>query len=180
MTKTSDIVNRIMFDYAGLTAGEIEALGEQLPRKLQRWIAINHPDNRTRLPFYRMTNVQIGEDTVVNQFMVVSDDYEPLVRIGDRVAVSPNVSIIAASAPNNSRLNDIPEIRDRLIRQSPVVIGDDVWIGTGAVILPGVTVGARSIIGAGAVVSHDIPADSIASGVPARVTRKIAAYEYHS
>ena len=178
--KTSEIVNRIMFDYESLSEPELHSLAEQLPRKLKRWIAINHPDNRTRLPFYRMTNVQIGTDTVINQNMVVSDDYEPLVRIGDRVAVSPSVTIVAASAPNNSRLNDVPEVRERLIRQSPVVIEDDVWIGSGAVLLPGVTIGARSIIGAGAVVSRDIPPDSVASGVPARVTRRIGTHEYAS
>ena len=178
--KTSEIINRIMFDYESMSAEEIETLAEKLPRKLKRWIAINHPDNRTRLPFYRMTNVTIGKDTVVNQYMVVSDDYEPLVQLGDRVAVSPNVSIIAASAPNNSRLNDIPEVKERLVCQRPVVVEDDVWIGTGAILLPGVTVGARSIIAAGAVVSKDIPPDSVAAGAPARVTRRIGTYEYAS
>ena len=53
----------------------------------------------------------------------------------------------------------------------PVIIEDNVWIGTGVSILPGVKVGTGSVIGAGAVVTHDIPADSIATGVPARVIR---------
>ena len=57
----------------------------------------------------------------------------------------------------------------------PVVIGDDVWIGTGAVILKGVTVGDRSVVGAGAVVTRDVPPDVVVAGNPARVVRRLAA-----
>jgi maltose O-acetyltransferase len=55
----------------------------------------------------------------------------------------------------------------------PVAIGDDVWIGGGAIICPGVTVGARAVIGAGSVVTRDIPADVFAAGNPCRVVRPI-------
>lgn len=65
---------------------------------------------------------------------------------------------------------DIP-IREQGLVSAPVVIGDNVWIGSKATILKGVTLGSHSIIGAGAVVTHDIPAYGIAVGVPARVVR---------
>ena len=56
---------------------------------------------------------------------------------------------------------------------APVTIGDDVWIGGGVIVLPGVTIGDRSTIAAGAVVSRDVPPDSLAVGSPARVTREL-------
>ena len=59
----------------------------------------------------------------------------------------------------------------------PIVIGDDVWIGANSVILPGVTIGDNSVIGAGSVVTQDIPANSVAYGVPCRVIREINDYD---
>ena len=61
----------------------------------------------------------------------------------------------------------------------PVVLEDYVWIGYGAIVLPGVTIGRCSIVGAGSVVTHDIPPCSIAAGVPARVLRELAEHEIH-
>jgi maltose O-acetyltransferase len=57
---------------------------------------------------------------------------------------------------------------------APVSIGDDVWLGAGVLVLPGVTVGDRSVVAAGAVVSEDVPADSLAVGIPARIVRSLA------
>jgi maltose O-acetyltransferase len=80
----------------------------------------------------------------------------------------------ADAAPNNSRLAEIPYVRDHLIVEKEVLIEDDAWIGAAAIILPGVTVGRRAIVGAGAVVTHSVPPDTIVAGVPARELRKIA------
>jgi acetyltransferase-like isoleucine patch superfamily enzyme len=170
----SEIVTHLMFDYETLTPAQIQELAGGLGNKLVRWLGINHPDNRIRLIFLRQTNVAIGDETVINRNFVISDDYEPLVTIGDRVAISPNVTIIAASGPNNSRLNHNAEVRGKLIIKAPVHINDDVWIGAGAIIMPGVTVGRSAIVGAGAVVTHNVPDGWIVAGNPARKLRQLA------
>ncbi|HYI09615.1 MAG TPA: acyltransferase [Thermoanaerobaculia bacterium] len=169
----SQIVPRLLFDYAQLSHQEMRALAERLPRKLVRWIAIHHPDNRSRLLFYEMTNVAIGEGTVLNAGLTIYDEYEPRVTFGKRVAVAANVTIVASSNPNNSELQNIEYVRDHLIRLERVVIGDDAWLGSGVTILPGVAIGEGAIVGAGAVVTEDVEPYSVVAGVPARLVRRL-------
>lgn len=162
-------VNRLLFEWNSLNKDEIILLCQDYPPKLLRWLGTNHPDNRTRKIFFKMTSVEIGEGTVINQNFIVSDDYLPLLKIGCRVAISPNVTIICAAAPNNSNLNYHEYVKSNLICQKEVVIEDDVWIGANAVIMPGITVGKGSIVGAGAVVTKNVKANTIVAGVPAKV-----------
>lgn len=91
------------------------------------------------------------------------------VRIGRDVMMGQDV-IVYTTRHNDDR-TDIPMKKQGMKEVSPVIIGDDVWIGGRVIILPGVTIGKGSIIGAGAVVSRDIPEYSVAAGVPARVVR---------
>lgn len=95
------------------------------------------------------------------------------VTIGKNVMMGPEV-VIYTSGHRFDR-TDIPMMDQGSTEPRPVVIGDDVWIGRRAIIMPGVTIGSGSIIGAGAVVTKDIPAYSVAGGIPAKVikTRKI-------
>ena len=171
--KPSEIVHVVMFDYGEMTRDAIVAACAELPKKQLRWLGAHHPDNATRRLFFEMTGVAIGKDTVLNSNLVVSDGYASLLRIGDRVAISPNVTMVCESAPNHSRLAAVPYVRDRLVCRRPIAIEDDAWIGAGAVILPGVTVGRGAIVGAGAVVCDDVPAGTIVAGVPARVIRRL-------
>jgi galactoside O-acetyltransferase len=67
----------------------------------------------------------------------------------------------------------MPEVRDRLMVHAPVEVDDDVWLGAGAVVLPGVHIGRGAVVGAGAVVTRDVPPFSIVAGVPARVVRML-------
>lgn len=166
-------IERIMFEFGALSEKQLGRLLDGLDPKTIRWMATHHPDNKTRRLLLSSTNVTIGEGAVINMGITISDNYLKLVTIGRRAAISPNVTLVAVSAPNNSSLNDNKYVKEHLIRKDPVKIGDDCWIGAGAVVLPGVTIGERSVIGAGAVVTRDIPPDRIASGVPCRVTRKI-------
>lgn len=88
------------------------------------------------------------------------------VRIGDNTILGPSCMIHSA----NHRTNDLTvPIRLQGYEYAPVVIGSNVWLGGHAVVLPGVTIGDNAIIGAGAVVTRDVPANAIAVGVPARV-----------
>ncbi|HCN10262.1 MAG TPA: hypothetical protein DIT01_20225 [Lentisphaeria bacterium] len=123
--KLSELINHLMFDYTDCTGEELAVLSQPLPNKILRWLATHHPDNRTRKIFLRQTGVAIGNGSVVNANFVVSDDYQPLLHLGDRVAVSPNVTVICVSAPNNSILAQYPYVREHLVKSAPVVIDDD-------------------------------------------------------
>lgn len=172
-TSRSETINRLLFDYPELTVQEIVEECRKLDRKIVRWLGTHHPDNRTRKIFFRETHVDVGPDAVLNIGLVISDGYLPLVKIGARVALSPNVLIIAQSGPNNSNLRSVDYIKDHLIREGPVVIEEDVWVGASAVVLPGVVIGKMSVVGAGAIVTRTVPPFSVVAGVPARVTRSL-------
>ncbi len=111
-------------------------------------------------------NITIGERVFFN-FNCVVLDVAPVV-IGSRTMFGPNVQIYTATHP----INHVERSSGREYAK-PIAIGEDVWIGGSAVICPGVTIGDRSVIGAGSVVTKDIPADSFAAGNPCRVIRKI-------
>ena len=174
--KRSEIIQMILFDYDDLGEERIILLCRELPRKIVRWLGAHHPDNKTRKIFFKLTNIEIGEDTVINQNFIVSDGYYPLLKIGKRVAISPNVTIICESGPNNSLLQKHPYVIEKLIRDLPIVIEDDVWIGANTVILAGVTIGRGAIIGAGAVVTHDVHPFTIVKGSPARLSRNLESF----
>ena len=90
------------------------------------------------------------------------------VLIGNDVLIGPNILITTVGHPISPKGR-----RKHLGVTCPVVIGDDVWIGGNVTILPGVTIGSNVVIGAGAVVTRDIPDNSLAVGVPARVIKEI-------
>jgi len=114
------------------------------------------------------SNVHIGTHFYANFNLVIVDDID--VYIGDHVMIAPNVTITPTGHPVD------PELRRPGSQFSiPVRIGNDVWIGSNAVILPGVTIGDNSVIGAGSVVTRDIPANVVAVGNPCRVLREISA-----
>lgn len=169
----SQIVTRLMFDWEQLGADEVKRLSQLLPRKLLRWLGSHHPDNRTRKLFFRLTGVHIGKGTNITPGLVINDGYSGLCRIGDRVSIATNVTLVADSNPNNSRLVEHPYVKQHLLKTAPVIIEDDVWLGTNAIVLPGVRIGRASIVAAGAVVVRDVPAHTIVAGVPARVVRAL-------
>ena len=167
------LVNRIMFDWAGMAEDELAQALASLPRKIVRWIGTNHPDNRTRKRIFRHAGIRIGREAVINSGVMFIDNYEDLISIGDRASIAPNVLFIAEINPNNSRLIDVPYVAERLCRKAPISIEADVCIGAGAIILPGTTIGRAAIIGAGAVVTDNIPARTVSAGIPARPIRKL-------
>jgi maltose O-acetyltransferase len=90
------------------------------------------------------------------------------VTIGDDVQLGPNVQLLTATHP----LEPGPR-RDRWEAAEPIVIGDNVWLGGGVIVCPGVRIGADTVVGAGAVVARDLPAGVVAVGSPARVVRAL-------
>jgi maltose O-acetyltransferase len=112
------------------------------------------------------TNIELGERVFFNFNCVVLDVCP--VRIGSFTLIGPAVQIYTAMHPFDA------ELRRREEYGKPVEIGSDVWVGGGAIILPGVQVGSRSVIGAGSVVTRSIPDGVFAAGNPCRVIREIA------
>jgi maltose O-acetyltransferase len=112
-------------------------------------------------------HIFVGDNLFINYDCVILDCN--IVRIGNNVLLAPKVQIYTAYHPLE------PDVRRKMIEMaSPVTIHDDVWIGGGAIICPGVQIGAGSTIGAGSVVTKDIPARVLAAGNPCRVIRELA------
>jgi maltose O-acetyltransferase len=111
-------------------------------------------------------NMRVGERVFFNFNCVVLD--VSMVTIGSRTLFGPNVQIYTATHPMNHQ-----ERASGVEYAKPIVIGEDVWVGGSAVICPGVTIGDRAVIGAGSVVTKDIPSDVFAAGNPCRVIRSL-------
>jgi maltose O-acetyltransferase len=111
------------------------------------------------------TNIELGERVFFNFNCVVLDVCR--VRIGDFSLFGPAVQIYTPVHPFNAELRRQQEFG------KPVEIGSDVWVGGGAMILPGVRIGSRAVIGAGSVVTRDIPEGVFAAGNPCRVIRDV-------
>ena len=112
------------------------------------------------------SHTHLGNNVYANFNLTLVDDTH--VYIGDHVMIGPNVTISAAGHPIDPDLR-----RETMQFNFPVRIEQNVWIGAGAILLPGVTIGENSVIGAGSVVTRDIPANVVAMGVPCRVVREI-------
>jgi maltose O-acetyltransferase len=110
-------------------------------------------------------NIELGERVFFNFNCVVLDVCR--VRIGDFSLFGPAVQIYTAMHPFDA------ELRRRQEFGKPVEIGSDVWVGGGAIILPGVRIGSRAVVGAGSVVTRDVPGGVFAAGNPCRVIREI-------
>lgn len=111
-------------------------------------------------------NVHFGNGVYANFNLTLVDDGE--IFVGNNVMFAPNVVIATGTHPVH------PELRRKQAQYNlPVHIGNNVWIGAGAVVLPGVNIGDNSIIGAGSVVTKDIPANVVAVGNPCKVMREI-------
>ncbi|WP_116951999.1 sugar O-acetyltransferase [Jiangella endophytica] len=112
------------------------------------------------------SNLSIGPRTFVNYQLTALD--VAVIRIGADCQIGPNVQLLTPTHP----LEPQPR-RDKLEAARPITIGDNVWLGGGVVVCPGVTIGENSVIGAGAVVTRDVPPNVLAAGNPARVIREL-------
>ena len=120
---------------------------------------------------FGLNHVFFGKNVFVNFNSTFVDDAN--IYIGDNTLIGPDVNIATAIHPISPTLR-----RYGLQYNKQVHIGNNVWIGANATILPGVTIGDNTIIGAGAVVTHDIPKNVIAVGNPAKILREITEEDY--
>jgi maltose O-acetyltransferase len=118
------------------------------------------------------SNIELGERVFFNFNCIVLDVCR--VRIGDYTLFGPAVQILTPMHPFNAALRRKQEFG------KPVDIGSDVWVGGGALIMPGVSIGSRTVIGAGSVVTRDVPDGVFAAGNPCRVVRRISEDERES
>ncbi|GAA1016196.1 sugar O-acetyltransferase [Streptomyces thermogriseus] len=112
------------------------------------------------------SNIRIGARTFVNYNLTALDVAR--ITIGEDCQIGPNVQLLTPTHP----LEPQPR-RDKLEAALPITLGDNVWLGGGVIVCPGVTIGDNSVIGAGAVVTKDIPANVLAVGNPARPVRDL-------
>ncbi|GAA1268842.1 MULTISPECIES: sugar O-acetyltransferase [Streptomyces] len=112
------------------------------------------------------SNITIGARTFVNYHLTALDVAR--ITIGEDCQIGPNVQLLTPTHPVEPQPR-----RDKLEAALPITIGDNVWLGGGVIVCPGVSIGDNSVIGAGAVVTKDIPANVVAVGNPARPVRTL-------
>lgn len=148
---------------------------EIMPIRLVKLIANYYTDARIRKKYYSKLGVKMGENTYPNLGLrVIPTTEEISVQIGSNVSLGPNITFVCSSCPNNGKeINQMPYVKQHLVKVSKIIIEDEVWIGAGVIILPGVTIGKCSIIGAGSTVIEDVEPYSIYAGTPAKKIRDL-------
>ena len=160
---------KYMKEYNTLGLGDEKRMEELMPLMF----AEVGPNTYVQPPFYANwggAHVHFGEWVYANFNLTLVDDGH--IYIGDHTMIGPNVTIATAGQPI------LPELREKEMQYNvDVKIGRNVWIGAGAIIVPGVTIGNNTVIGAGSVVTKDIPANVVAVGNPCRVMREINGHD---
>jgi acetyltransferase-like isoleucine patch superfamily enzyme len=142
-------------------------------KKLLKLFAKQMPGCGVRIRMLRMCGYIIGESVYIGEDFLIIDDLgetksEMQLTIGDRAAISPRVTFVMHTQPNDSRI--APYVNSH---KGSITVSADAWIGTGAVILPGVTIGEGAVVGANAVVTKDVPPYTMVGGVPAHKIKEV-------
>lgn len=119
----------------------------------------------------RCCNYRVGTEVFLGEDLIVIDDLgdrSQNLTIGDRVAIAPRVTLVMHSRPNWSRIIDYVKCK-----KGSITIGNDAWIGTGAVILPDITIGEGAVIGARSLVTRNVEPYTIVGGTPAKPIKKV-------
>lgn len=140
-------------------------------RKFGKALAKSFPHNAIRIFGLKLCGFTIGRKVYIGSDLIVasiiSENTCNLV-IKDRVAIGPRVTLILSSDANWSNLMEKMEPI-----KGTIVLEEDCWIGAGAIIMPNVTIGSEAIVGAGAVVTRDVPPNAVVAGIPARIIKTI-------
>lgn len=145
-----------------------------MPMRFSKWLAYYYPDARIRKKYLSKTNVFMGEGTLANIGLIGIANADYPVYIGENVSIAPYCTLVTCSSANNgTSINQIPYVSEVITKHASITIEDNVWIGANVTILPGVTVGTHSVIGAGSVVTENVDPFSIYAGVPAKKIRNL-------
>ncbi|UCG92456.1 MAG: acyltransferase [candidate division WOR-3 bacterium] len=173
ITEPEKINFQEMMDYYGYRDGYIGRKKLQL-RMFKSWflhyLAQRVPTSDMTVKLHRMRGVNIGEHVYIGPYTEIDLLYPHLITIEDYVSIGMHTMIFAHSNPTNSYLIKA-QLYPRMVK--PVVIKRGVWIPPGCIILPGVTIGEHSIIGAGSLVNKDIPPKTLAIGSPAKPVKNL-------
>lgn len=157
--------------YSNIQKDKKRGFFKQFKIKIGKILVQHFPNNKVRVKALRLCNFNVGDKVYIGPDLIVasiiSESGCSLV-IGNRVAIGPRVTLILSSDANWSNLmNQIEPIK------GTIILEDDCWIGAGAIILPNIIVGKGSIVGAGSVVTKNVPPNSIVAGVPAKIIRTL-------
>ncbi len=146
------------------------APGDGLVRRriLEELLGSLGEDSMIRPPFYcdHGYRISVGAHCFVNSGLVALDVAK--ITIGDDVQIGPNVQLLTPTHPTDPELR-----RNKWESSEPITIGNNVWLGGGVVVCPGVSIGDNTVVGAGSVVVRDLPANVVAVGNPARIVREL-------
>lgn len=139
-------------------------------KRIAKLIAKSVPGWQIRVKLLRLAGYRIGNKTYIGEDILIIDepDSKGMVTIGNRVAIAPRVTLVTSSYANFSRIRNFAGEK-----HAEIIIEDDAWLGTGAIVLPGVRIGTCSVVAAGAVVTRDVEPFSIVAGIPAVLHGKV-------
>ncbi|HHW90537.1 MAG TPA: sugar O-acetyltransferase [Clostridiales bacterium] len=163
LAKERQAAKKLLFEFNNANPEDLERR-VQILRQLLKVKGKVHIES----PFYcdYGYNITLGDNFYANHGCIILDVNKVI--IGDNVMFAPYVQIYSATHPTD------PQVRvSGLELGKPITIGDNVWIGGGAIICPGVTIGDNTTIGAGSVVVKDIPANVVAAGNPCKIIKKL-------
>ena len=157
--------------YLNRTKSKQKGFLSKIKVKFGKILAKKFPLNSMRILGLRLCGFKVGGKVYVGEDLIVISTLSKSgcnLKIGDRVAIAPRVTLILSSDANWSRLMDkIEPIR------STIILEDDCWLGTGVIIQPGITIGNCSIVGAGSVVTNNVPPHTVVAGIPARKINEV-------
>lgn len=148
-----------------------QSLRKRLMKRFLKFVVKSIAGLAYRAKLLRWCGYEIGERVYIGQDLIIIDEPADwgMVSIGDRAAISARVTLVVHSNPHFARTD--PYVPTKHAR---IVIERDAWLGTGVVVLPGVTIGEGSVVGANSVVTKDVPPYTIVAGVPARFIREVS------
>ena len=161
--------------YVNKTTYKQRGFLKKLKVKIGKILTQHFPANKIRIKGLKICGFEIGKKVYIGPDLIVGSlisENSCHLKIGNRVAIGPRVTILLSSDANWSQLMEHYEYI-----KSTVILDDDCWIGAGAIILPGITIGKMSIVGAGAVVTKDVEPNTIVAGVPAKKISKTKQHE---
>ena len=138
-------------------------------KKILKPLARILPNSKLRVAFFKMCGYSIGKDVFIGENLIITDNiHDRNVIIKDRVTIASGVILITSSGPNASNISlYLNEVNGK------IKIDTEAWIGAGVIVLPNIRIGKGAVVGAGAVVTKDVPPHTVVAGVPAKIIKTL-------